>query len=191
MPLATAGAAAPADPQGTRPRRLRVRTDALPQPPCARATSCRATTLTRRKPLWPAPTQPRRRARPAWPARRRGHASGTGRQAPKACGPIRTTTASVRPVPAAAVRLRLAREAYRRQQGAWERGAVVRPAVSCSALVAYNASFTPVLIGSTAGLCLPGFAGTISSVCLLNVTATGSEPYWTVPTGSCTRTSTH
>ena len=60
-------------------------------------------------------------------------------------------------------------------------------AVTCAPLTAYNASFSSVLIGSSSGACLVGYAGTISSQCLLNSTS-GSTAYFSAPSGTCTRT---
>jgi hypothetical protein len=57
--------------------------------------------------------------------------------------------------------------------------------VTCPVLNAFNATFASVLIGSSAGACRVGFAGTISALCLLNST-TGSTGYWSNPVGSCT-----
>jgi len=55
--------------------------------------------------------------------------------------------------------------------------------VSCTTDVAYNATFNSVLIGSSSGACLSGFAGTITRVCLYN--ATSGTAYWGEPVGAC------
>ena len=64
---------------------------------------------------------------------------------------------------------------------------LLHTAVTCAPLTAYNASFSSVLIGSSSGACLVGYAGTISSQCLLNSTS-GSTAYFSAPSGTCTRT---
>jgi hypothetical protein len=69
--------------------------------------------------------------------------------------------------------------------GVWAAPVSFCQPVQCLPLSAYNATFNPVLIGSLAGVCRTGFAGTISAQCLLNVT-TGTTGYWSDPVGSCT-----
>jgi hypothetical protein len=59
--------------------------------------------------------------------------------------------------------------------------------VVCPTLSALNATFSSVLIGSSAGACLTGFAGTISATCTLNAT-TGNTANFDDFTGACSRT---
>jgi hypothetical protein len=66
-------------------------------------------------------------------------------------------------------------------------GGSVFLAVQCTTLTAYNATFNPVLIGSSSGTCQTGYTGTISALCLLNST-TGTTAYFSEPVGTCTRT---
>ena len=70
------------------------------------------------------------------------------------------------------------------QYGVWANPISFCQPVQCAPVTAYNATFSSVLIGNSAGSCLPGFAGTISSQCLLNITS-GTTGYFSTPTGSC------
>ena len=59
--------------------------------------------------------------------------------------------------------------------------------ITCPSLVASNATFASgTLVGQTSGSCQPGFAGSISSTCLVYANSTA---YWSAATGTgCART---